>query len=360
MVNKRMIMLLCCSIALIAATETKAQLELRDLKFDYRNVSVSYEPLLKKLEKPEKLYSTINNTFKYNYPVEIENASGGMIYRGRVYCAYAKKPGEADMGVISNFSGLQSCTFANDETVNVPIPGSYNTTKGYIRYYKLVYPVTMTLYYKGNYFKTIDFFTAEAPLMFRVTKNLVDATAGYDSPFTGGLDIANYENSGKVNKAAEKFAYFEAVKKVDEIIKNYIGTYDHDFLLGPVTVKKRKTADYGDINEAADIMEDGIKAYKKNDTTARDTLLNKALQKFLDISTSAQPRINPLAKDVLNYNILVCYAVLGNMAKTEEYLARHMTSEVQQAEHITGEYINYFIAKLKIRNRLKTDDKIHL
>ncbi len=360
MLKKSVIISLLSCVALLTTTECTAQLELKDLKFDYKNVSVTFDPLLKKLEKPEKFYSTTNNTFKYNYPVEIENASGGMFYRGRVYCAYAKKPTEADVSVISNFDGLQSCTFKSDETVNVSIPGSYNTTKGYIRYYTLVYPVTMTIYYQGKYLKTIDFFNAAAPLQFRLTKNLVDPAAPYDAPFTGGLDIANYETSGKVNKAAEKFAYFEAVKRVDEVIKNYIGSYDYDFLLGPVAVKKKKSADYADLNAAADMMEDGIKAFKKNDMAGRDSLINKALEKFTQLYASAEARINPLAKDVLNYDILVCYAVLGNIAKADEYLAKHMTSEVQAAENITGTYISYFIQKLKIRNKLKADEKIHL
>lgn len=348
------------SFFLLSAIMVQAQLELKDLKFDYNNYSISYEPILKKFEKGDKFYSDIIKTFKYNYPAEIENASGGVWYRGKVSCTFVKRPAEAEVSALNNFEGLVSCKTAADETVNVPVAGTYNTTKGYIRNYSVVYPVTMTIYYKGNIYKTIDFFTAAAPLNFRLTKELIEPTAGNNTAFTSVQEIVNYENAGRVNKAAEKFAFFEASKKVDEILKNYIGSFDYDFLLGPVTVKKKKTAEYPELVEAVDIMEDGIKAYKKRDLPARDSLINKALNKFLQLSSSSDARYNKLAKEVFNYNILVCYSVLENAAKTDEYYAMHLTSEVQKAEHTTGNYILGLIQKTKERNNLKKEEKIHL
>lgn len=335
--------------------QTHAQLDLGDLKFDYSNTTIPGYPLIRKFEKKDKLYVDFNNTFKYNYPAEIENASGGVWYPGKLSVTFTKQPAEADFRVVSVFDGLQSWKAVRDEAIT-----NADGTKSLIRNYALVYPVTMKIYYNGQEYKTIDFFTATSPLNFRFTKELADpAVTAPNTPFASVQELTNYEASVKLNKAAEKFAYFEALKKVDEITKNYIGSFDYDFPIGPVVVKKKKAGDYPDLKEASELLEDGIKAYKKSDLHTRDSLLNTALQKYEQINGSSDPRINPLAREVIQYNMLVCYAVLENIAKAEEYLAKHLSSKIQTGERNTGNYITWFITWLKARYKLKNDAVIH-
>jgi hypothetical protein len=336
--------------------QAKAQLDLGDLKFDYKNVAVPSYPIIRKFEKKDKFYSSINNSFKYNYPAEIENASGGVSYMGTFSATFTKQPAEAEFGTTNNFQGLLSYKTAKDETIT-----GADGTKTYIRNYSLVYPVTMTIVYNGKAYKTIDFFTAESPLNFRFTKELADpAVTVSGTPFASVQEIMNYEASGKLDKAAEKFAYFEALKKTDEICKNYVGGYYYDFAIGPVVVKKKKSSEYADMNQAADILEEGIKAYKKNDLHTRDSLIQTALQKLDLLNNSAEQRINPIAREVINYNMLVCYAVLENVSKADEFFSKHMSSKVQAAERNTGSYISVFINWLKTREKFKSNDIIHL
>ena len=127
------------------------------------------------------------------------------------------------------------------EAVRVAVPGTYNTTTNYFRTYNLVYPVTMHFYKKGTIIKTIEFFTPSSPLPFKLNKNQIDLNlSSLNTPFPSKEEIAGLEKTGKVNKAAERYAYFEAIRKVDEIIKSYYGTFDYDFELGSFSIRKKK------------------------------------------------------------------------------------------------------------------------
>lgn len=346
---------------LFFAASATAQLSPSDIKFEYKSATISYGALVRKIEKPEKIYTTFNNTFKYNYPAEISNAAGGYTYRGKMYCGFAKSQQECEIAVISNFGGLQSAAAVRDEAVDVPVPGSYNTTKAYIRNYTLVYPVTVTVYNKGVAVKTIDFFTASAPLHFRFTKELAEPTlTSYNTPFGSLQEIAGYESSGKLNKAAEKYAYFEAARKIDEIIKSYYGAFDYDFEIGTLSVRKKKSAAYADINETAALLEDGIKAFKKNNLPARDSLVNLALGKLSVLTASTEERLDATAREVILYNTLVGHALLGEISKAEEELTRYVSGGMQRQESFSGNSISRFISVLLMRNKLQSNGELHL
>jgi hypothetical protein len=347
--------------SIFISLDGNGQIDEGDVKFDYRSAVFSYDALIRKLEKPEKIYTNTSNTFKYNYPAQIDMVRGGYTYRGKLYCSFAKSQTEAEIRVVSTFGDIKTTSVAGDEAIKAVELGPFATPGGYIRNYTIVYPVTIRVYNKENLVKTIDFFTASEPLKFRLTKELVQSgITTYNTPFASPQEITSYESAGKVNTAAEKYAYFEAVRKVDEVIKNYFGTFDYDFEIGVMTVRKKKSGPYADLNEAAKVLEDAISAFKKKNLPVRDSLAKIALEKFTQMAASKEERISPVVQDMLNYNILVCHAVLGNFDKAEEGLTRHMATKIQRYETFSGNSINYFISVNKIRNKLQTGEIIHL
>ena len=349
------------TIVFLVSFSTSAQIEPNDAKFDYKSATISFDGLIRKIEKPEKLYANANNTFKYNYPVEIDNARGGYTYRGKIYCNFVNQQSEAQVSIVSTFGGLQSATGTKDETVDVQIPGTGNTTKAYIRNYKLVYPVTMKFYEKGNLVRTVDFFTESSPLYFRFTKDLTEiSSTSYNTPFASVKEISDYEASNKMNKAAEKFAYFEAVRKIDEIIKTFYGSFEYDFEIGSLSIRKKKSAAYADINEASALLDAGISAYKKKNLVVRDSLVRLALGKLTSIAALTEDRLNPTAREVILYNTLVCHALLGETSKAQEELAKYVSGGVQRQESFSGNSISRFIGVSLFRSKIAQDSEIHL
>ena len=122
----------------------------------------------------------------------------------------------------------------------------------------------------------------------------------------------------------------------------------------------RQSGPYADLNEAASVLEDAISAFKKKNLPIRDSLAKVALEKFTQIAASTEERINPVIQDLLNYNMLVCHALLGNFDKAEEGLTKHMATKIQRYETFSGNSISYFISVNKIRNKLQTGETVHL
>ncbi|MCX6320106.1 MAG: hypothetical protein NTW29_22695 [Bacteroidetes bacterium] len=301
----------------------------------------------------------VSFSFKYNYQAEIENATGGYYYRGKMYCAWGKTPADGEYNAQVVFSGLQAVNTVRDEVVNITTPAG-TAAKAYIRNYALVYPVTVNIYNrKQELVKTISFFSDKTPLNFRFVKEMAEPTiTSSNTPFASLEEIANYEKAGKHNKAAEKFAYFEGVRKADEMIKNYFGTYDYDVELGALVVKKKKAGAYKDLNDAADVLMDGIAAHKKNDVPLRDSLVKSALESFKRIDALTEERLNATAKEALKYNILVCHALLGDIATASEELKVYAAGSIHRLESYPGRSIANYIGIVNFRESMLKKEKI--
>lgn len=346
-------------VVVFLSAGVSAQIDAYDVKFENKSIALSFPALMTKIEKPALFYSKTDNSFKYNYPAEIENASGGYYYRGKMYCAWGKNPADGEYNARVIFGGLQSVTLSRDEALNITTPAG-TPAKAYIRNYALVYPVTVNIYNrKQELLKTINFFTEKTPLNFRFVKEMVEPTlTSYNTPFASPEEIANYEKAGRHNKAAEKFAYFEAVRKADELIKNYFGTYDYDVELGAIVVKKKKAGTYKDLNETADLLMDGIAALKKGDYTLRDSLIKLALEGFKKLDALTEERMNAVAKEAVKYNILVCHALLGDVATASEELKTYSAGAIHRLESYPGRSIANYIGIVNFRELMKKNDKI--
>lgn len=359
MKNKFFLVILCLALVL----QTTAQLSVNATKFDYKSITITCDALVRKFTKADKIYYDLQKSFKYNYPAEIENSAGGYTYRGKIAFTNTKSPQETDTFTIyTKFGGLISTKSTLTEKVQASIPGSYNTTTAFLPNYALVYPVSVMIYKKGQLFKSIDFFTEASPLNFRFSKELVEPTlTSYNTPFSTELEIANYETAGKLNKAAEKYAYFSAIKKNDEVLKNYFGSFDYDIELGSFSIKQKKAdKDYSDFNAATDILQSAISAFKKKDMVLKDSLAATALKSFSQLLNSSDPKITTVAKEVLVYNCSVGYALLGNIEKADEYLKMHMQSALQKEERFSGTSIETYLNILKLRKSLAENGKISL
>jgi hypothetical protein len=346
----------------LLTSSTYAQIDPNDVKFDYKNLTVGYDAMYRKLEKPEKLFTNINNSFAYNYPAEIDMLRGGYLYRGKVHCRFASSQSDADsFTVISDFKGLKALNFKDDESVPYTPAGTYNSVTGYIRNYNVVYPVTMHFYKKGVLMKTVDFFTESAPLVFRLTKEQIDPKIQLmNTPFVSKQELADLEKAGRMNKAAERYAYFEAIRKVDELIKTYFGTFDYEFEIGSFSVRKKKAGAYADLNAAAEVLDNAIGALKKKNMPAKDSLARVALQQFQQLSALNDPRINAVVKSMLNYNMLVCYALLGEMDKASELLTAHRASDIQKVESFSAGCINRYLDVHAVREKFRSGEVVHL
>jgi hypothetical protein len=349
--------LLILSFIVFAHTGS-AQLDYNAVKFDYKSINPTFDAVIRKLEKSERVYAKYNYAFQFNYPAEIEQASGGNSYTGNMFCKWVNSPGEADSFSIQiNFGSLKILRKEKDETVRLSLD-----VNGFIRHYQVAYPATLLIYKKNELVRKVSFFTEESPLLFKLSKEMVDKSINtYNVGFATTQEIDGHEKAGLVNKAAEKFAYVTAVRKAHEVIKNLYGDYNYELEIGYMSIKPKKTsADYSDVNASAATLEQAINAYKKKNFGLRDSLAAKAKREFEILAVSTEARMVPVAKEIVNYNLMVCYALLGDVAKVEDMLKTHRQTVLQRGEPTSGISMGFYLEVLHLRNRLLKEQQLTL
>lgn len=343
---------------MLSAPAVFAQLDYNAVKFDYKSLNPTFDGVIRKMDKNERVYAKYNYGFQFNYPAEIEGASGGYSYTGNMFCKWVNSLGEADsFSMQINFGSLKVLRKEKDETVRMSLD-----VNGYIRHYQVAYPATLLIYKKNELVRKVSFFTEERPLLFKLSKEMVDKSINtYNVGFATTQEIDGHEKAGLVNKAAEKFAYFAAMQKAHEVIKNLYGDYNYELELGYMSIKQKKaTADYSDVNASAATLEQAITAYKKKNFVLRDSLAAKAKREFETLALSTEARMVPAAKEVINYNLMICYALLGDAKKVEEMLTAHRQTTLQRGIPFSGISTGFYLEVLQLRNRLSTEQQLTL
>jgi hypothetical protein len=350
--------LLLFTVLFITGQSAFSQLDYNAVKFDYKSVNPSFDGVIRKLTKTERVYAKYNYNFQFNYPAEIETAAGGYLYKGNMFCKWVNTPGETDsISMQINFGSVKVIRTVRDEPVRLSLD-----VNGYLRHYQVAYPATIFIYKKNELVRKVSFFTDDSPLTFTFSKEMVDKTINtYNVGFASINEINDNEKAGKVNKAAEKFAYFAAMQKAHEVIKNLYGDYNYELEIGYMTIKQKKaSADYSDIIGSASTLEQAITAFKKKNMVLSDSLIRKAKREFETYTTLTDQRMVPVAKEVVNYNLMICYALLGETQKAAEMLKAHYQTNLQKAERFSGNSFGVFLDVLQLRNRLQNEQQILL
>lgn len=344
--------------AILIGSASVAQLDYNAVKFDYKSLNPTFDAVARKIGKPEKVFIKYNERFQFNYPAEIQNAAGGYLYRGNIYCKWVNSPAEADSFTLQvNFGNLNVMRTLRDEIVRVSLD-----VNGVLRHYHVAYPVEVLVYKKGELVKQVSFFTEERPLEFTFSKEMTDPSINtYNVAFASATEINEHETAGKVRKAAEKFAYFTAMQKVHEVLKNLYGDYSYEFEIGYLSIKPKKAAaDYTDVINSTATLEQAIVAFKKNNLVLRDSLAKKAQREFAGYAAATDERMTPVAKEVVNYNLMVSHALAGDVDKALEMLKTHRQTKMQERETFSGNSIGMFLEVMKLRQRLQAESKILL
>lgn len=350
------------SALMLSTFSANSQLDSRDFKLEDKAIIASYDGVLGVTSKDDKVYFYRNQRLMYTSQNDIDVSWASYFStRGKMYRQIVGTDSEGKYSIYLNFKGMSSLKTLKIETKEVAIPGSMDVKKVYTKSYTVYYPVIISIYKEGKLIKTVDFLGENDPLVFRFTKNMTNSNLPYyDEYFNSIAEIDAFENSGLVNKLAEKFVYFKAEMIADEVIKNCFGTFDYDLNVGPITIKKKKSGDYIELSDANKILEEAVLSFKKKKFDVSDSLAAIALKRLETIYISTDPKYGKLGKDEVNYNMLICYLILGNLDKANELFQIHMKSEIQQYETSTGNFAGYFLKKLNMRNQLKSKEVIHV